>query len=289
MAMSVTYTTINGVIVHEALTNNRERELTSDPLGSLVKIRTSVLGYSYSAEYWPYGEIQSQTGSNPTRWAFVGLLGYMRDLATMFYVRARYYRSALTRWMTMDPLWPGERAYSYANSKPLTHMDPSGLAVIPILCVGACIAAGGCAAGVWIACGKLWGEPEFGECVADYISSLPIHSQIGCLVGIAGCLACIIGLLRKCINKKIGCNLAKAMKEACCYTSRACNTNDDCNTLRRKLAIRKCCHDGRLYIGRLCFGGSVNYPHTLPIVEEAKGIRRCLTIMAMPSKKCALI
>jgi RHS repeat-associated protein len=126
MAMSVTYTTIGGVIVHEALSGNRERELTADPLGSLVKIRTSVFGYSYSAEYWPYGEIQTQTGSNPTRWAFVGLLGYMRDLATMFYVRARYYRSAQTRWMTVDPLWPVEDAYLYVGSTPACHTDRSG-------------------------------------------------------------------------------------------------------------------------------------------------------------------
>lgn len=126
MAMSVTYMTINGVIVHEALSGGGERELTADPLGSLVKIRTSAANYSYSAEYWPYGEIQTQTGSNPTPWAFVGLLGYMRDLATMFYVRARYYRSALTRWMTVDPLWPRERAYTYVGGLPGILSDPSG-------------------------------------------------------------------------------------------------------------------------------------------------------------------
>lgn len=128
--------------------------MTADPLGSLVKIRTSAANYSYSAEYWPYGEIQAQTGSNPTRWAFVGLLGYMRDLATMFYVRARYYRPAQTRWMTVDPLWPREHAYRYTRS-PIFLVDVSGLGS----CLETSLCPGTCCHDYWRSLGPDAGPP----------------------------------------------------------------------------------------------------------------------------------
>ena len=37
---------------------------------------------TYGAEYSPYGEIQTETGTNPSLWSFVGLIGYQRDTAS---------------------------------------------------------------------------------------------------------------------------------------------------------------------------------------------------------------
>jgi len=82
---------------------------------------------TYGAEYWPYGEIQTETGTNPSPWSFVGLLGYLRDTASRLYVRARHYRPGLARWQTVDPLWPDESAYGYASGQTTTLTDPSGL------------------------------------------------------------------------------------------------------------------------------------------------------------------
>ncbi len=125
MAAAVTYTNFGGMLVHE----NRggvETEYVNDTLGSLVECRDASGTKTYEATYWPYGEIRTSSGTNPSPWAFVGLLGYYRESASRTYVRARYYRQEVARWMTEDPLWPGELAYVYANADPVEQHDRSG-------------------------------------------------------------------------------------------------------------------------------------------------------------------
>jgi RHS repeat-associated protein len=126
MALSVVYTTINGMLLHESR-GGVETEYVPDPLGSLVKCKSAAGTYTYSAEYWPYGEVQSESGTNPSSWSFVGLRGYFRESSRMFYVRARYLMSDLTRWLSVDPLWPSEPAYGYARATPALVSDPTGL------------------------------------------------------------------------------------------------------------------------------------------------------------------
>lgn len=270
MAMSVTYTTIGGVIVHEALSGNRERELTADPLGSLVKIRTSVLGYSYSAEYWPYGEIQTQTGSNPTRWAFVGLLGYMRDLATMFYVRARYYRSAQTRWMTVDPLWPEELPYTYVRSSPLGHTDSSGTVCVPI--VRACSLKDWKDA--YDQCRRIHGTPVM-TCVRIGVKCPCIESTIA---------------VRKCWKTASGtCTparhraLQKVVDDYCKPPNgaRTCTRGKTmgCLDLIDNMMKFTACANARAQINRECFKGG-NPGHLIAITEALKGALRCAEIIS---------
>jgi len=126
MAMSVMYTTINGVLYHE----NRggvETEYIPDTLGSLIGCRDSSGNVTYTADYWPYGEVRTSTGSKTSPWGFVGLLGYLTDIAKRLYVRARHYRPGVGQWQTVDPLWPEERAYSYSDGRPESYSDPDGM------------------------------------------------------------------------------------------------------------------------------------------------------------------
>ena len=128
MAAAVTYTNFGGMLVHE----NRggvETEYVNDTLGSLVECRDASGTKTYEATYWPYGEIRTSTGTNPSPWAFVGLLGYLRETSSRTYVRARYYRQEIARWMTVDPLWPRRKAFVYCRSVPTGWTDRSGLGV----------------------------------------------------------------------------------------------------------------------------------------------------------------
>ncbi|RYG95002.1 MAG: RHS repeat-associated core domain-containing protein [Alphaproteobacteria bacterium] len=136
---TTTYTTVAGQILHENR-NGVETELVPDPLGSVIQTRNSAGNTVSSTVYWPYGEVRTETGTNPTPWGFVGTYGYYRDSAESTYVRARYYRPSLTRWQTVDPLWPDESAYGYAGGMPTMRIDPSGLAVF-LLPIGGAIAA----------------------------------------------------------------------------------------------------------------------------------------------------
>ena len=82
---------------------------------------------AHTADYWPYGEMRTSTGSKTSPWGFVRLLGYLTDLANRLYVRARHYRPNVGQWQTVDPLWPDESAYGYVNSRPTQSRDPEGL------------------------------------------------------------------------------------------------------------------------------------------------------------------
>ena len=126
MAMAVVYTTFAGQIVSE----NRggvTREYLPDPLGSTIAL-ASDSAITDTWDYWPYGEVMTRTGTNPTPFTFVGTLGYFKDLLDkLLYVRARHYQPNYGRWLTVDPLWPGESAYNYVGSDPFATVDQFGL------------------------------------------------------------------------------------------------------------------------------------------------------------------
>jgi RHS repeat-associated protein len=129
--VKVTYLVVNGMILQEDR-DGVVREYRPDTNGNTVAL-TDATTATDTWEYWPYGEVRTRTGTNPTPFQFVGTLGYYTDSAnSRIYVRARTYRQGLGRWQTVDPLWPRRSAYGYARMRPQTVADPSGLDPIVI-------------------------------------------------------------------------------------------------------------------------------------------------------------
>jgi RHS repeat-associated protein len=122
---TTTFTTVDGMMLHETR-GGVELFYVPDPLGSLIQAKNTSGTVTYEATYWPYGEVRTETGTNPSSWGFVGLLGYLRDLVDLLYVRARYYRPKAGQWMTVDPLWPGQASFRYVYSIPTAWLDLSG-------------------------------------------------------------------------------------------------------------------------------------------------------------------
>ncbi len=134
MAMSVTYATVHGRLVEE----NRGGVVTEyvpDTLGNVIMTTDESGTVTSTTTYWPFGEVRSQTGTNPSPWGFCGVWGYLTDAVSRMYVRARHYRADASRWFTVDPLWPEELAYDYVSSLPSTIVDPSGLSYGPPLLI----------------------------------------------------------------------------------------------------------------------------------------------------------
>lgn len=120
------YTVVRGRVRAENR-NGVRKAYVADSLGSTIALRGSGGVISDTWEYWPYGELRVRTGSTPTPFQYVGTLGYYTDLTGNVYVRARSYHPRTTRWMSVDPLWPSARAYSYSWSSPSTDCDPTGM------------------------------------------------------------------------------------------------------------------------------------------------------------------
>jgi RHS repeat-associated protein len=130
--MSVTYTNYNGRIVAENR-GGTETLFLPDTLGNVIETRDMNTGAKTSeTTYWPYGEIRTQTGTNPSPFGFCGIWGYYSSPNLPTYVRARYYRPAQGRWQTVDPLWPTEPGYEYADNLAIQKHDYFGMNALPV-------------------------------------------------------------------------------------------------------------------------------------------------------------
>ena len=123
----VNYTTVNGRILHEDR-GGVKTLFMPDTLGTVIETRNMDAGaQTSSTTYWPYGEVRTQTGTNPSPFGFCGVWGYYTQSGQPTYVRARHYRPNLGRWQTVDPLWPLQSAYRYVGNNPSKFADPTGL------------------------------------------------------------------------------------------------------------------------------------------------------------------
>ncbi|MDD4964542.1 MAG: hypothetical protein PHI11_11565 [Gallionella sp.] len=103
-----------------------------DPTGSTLALTNATGLVTDSYAYTPYGETTTNgTALNPFR--YVGKLGVMDDGNGMQFMRARYYRPDIARFMSLDQLAGSANKpqtlnrYVYATGNPVMGVDPSGL------------------------------------------------------------------------------------------------------------------------------------------------------------------
>lgn len=126
--MKVRYTTVNGKVIAEKR-NGVRSFYVADSLGSTVALIDNTQTITDTFEYWPYGEVRTKTGTNPTPLKFVGTQGYFTDSSSKTYVRARTLDTQKGTWTTKDLLRSlGDYStFNYCFSNPINHSDRSGL------------------------------------------------------------------------------------------------------------------------------------------------------------------
>lgn len=189
MAMSVVYTNFGGQLVHE-VRGGVETAYVSDTLGSVMMCTNASGVTTYAADYWPYGEIASSTGANPSSFGFAGTLGYYTDAAPgALYVRARTYLPSYGRWAQADPLWPRAGAYGYGAESPASKVDPNGLLAI---CVLPCACAAACAVDLLAVCADWSGFSSYEDCLWKTYGELPGWLKAIRWACIGVCIACLV-------------------------------------------------------------------------------------------------
>ena len=128
-----------GNLLSEYVYANGQRIAKMDPDGTMdyylndhLGSARAMAGSGWSANYYPFGEIASQTGSEEdTHFDFTG---QERDRETgLMYFGARYYNPAIGRWLSVDPLmqkYPSLSPYAYAANNPMRYIDPDGRGVL---------------------------------------------------------------------------------------------------------------------------------------------------------------
>jgi len=102
------------------------KDLLTDPLGSLVREIASGASLGSLVEMYPYGTLVKNTGAATTSFVFVATYGYYTDSSSRDYVRARELMKSIGRWLQIDPYWPEEFGYLYADTSPMAFTDACG-------------------------------------------------------------------------------------------------------------------------------------------------------------------
>jgi len=75
----------------------------------------------------PYGELIGRHGNTDTIFMYVGKYGVQTDNNGLLYMRARYYKTDIKRFVNVDPIRDGLNWYGYVEGNPIDFIDPTGL------------------------------------------------------------------------------------------------------------------------------------------------------------------
>jgi RHS repeat-associated protein len=104
-----------------------------DRRGDTIALTDATGAVTDRTSYGVYGELLSHTGTTNTPFLFNGKWGVQTDPSGVYYHRARYYHPKLRRFLNQDMLLgsitmhAGLNRFAYANSNPVTDVDPLGL------------------------------------------------------------------------------------------------------------------------------------------------------------------
>ncbi|WP_338848787.1 IPT/TIG domain-containing protein [Massilia sp. W12] len=102
-----------------------------DPSGNTLALSNQAGVVTDSYAYTPYGET-TRSGSTPNPFRFVGKFGVMDDDNGLHFMRARYYRADVGRFLSLDRVLGNIgnpqtlNRYAYVMNNPITGIDPSG-------------------------------------------------------------------------------------------------------------------------------------------------------------------
>jgi RHS repeat-associated protein len=144
MPMTECFYTMNGqMMAYDS--GGVTKDFLTDHLGSITAEIDQTQTRTYDTRYSAYGRNIWSTGSN-CGFGWVGSYGYRETglFKISHYVRARHYSAVAGSWTTVDPLWPNESAYGYADAWATRMIDPAGRNRVGLICLLVGPPSGGC-------------------------------------------------------------------------------------------------------------------------------------------------
>lgn len=98
-----------------------------DIRGSVVMMTDDNADITHQYRYDDFGTITNYTepANDSNFFRYVGIYGVEYDTNDLYYMRARYYKPSVGRFLTEDPVW-STNLYPYADNNPISRIDPLG-------------------------------------------------------------------------------------------------------------------------------------------------------------------
>lgn len=117
----------NGTLIARMNPQGELQYYHADVRGSTIAITDDNADILHTYRYDDFGTItnsyEPDNDFNPYR--YVGTYGVEYELNDLYYMRARYYKPSVGRFLTEDPIW-STNLYPYADNNPISKIDPSG-------------------------------------------------------------------------------------------------------------------------------------------------------------------
>ncbi|WP_026776313.1 RHS repeat-associated core domain-containing protein [Polaribacter sp. Hel_I_88] len=123
-----------GMLIARMKPNGDLQYYHGDIRGSTIAITNESREVTHKYFYDDFGEITKivEPDNDSNRFRYVGTYGVEYDTEDLFYMRARYYKPTIGRFLTEDPVW-SNNLYPYADNNPISRIDPKGTKSFPAL------------------------------------------------------------------------------------------------------------------------------------------------------------
>jgi len=121
----------NGLLYRIKASDNTVQYYHSDIRGSTIAITDHAQNLTHQYAYDEFGNVSNSLEADFNPFRYVGKYGVMYENEDLYFMRARYYKPSLGRFISEDPVWFAN-LYVYSNNNPIINIDPDGNVLIAL-------------------------------------------------------------------------------------------------------------------------------------------------------------